>query len=53
MHLDSHTDYSSGKTALLFYASKQKNLQAGERALQMQGNITVVTLNNKSKIPPT
>lgn len=53
MHLDSHTDYSSGKTALLCHASKQKNLKAGERALQMQGNITVVTFNNKSKIPTT
>lgn len=53
MHLDSHTDYSSGKTALLFHASKQKNLKAGERALQIQGSITAVTLNNKSKIPTT
>lgn len=49
----SHTDYASGKIALLFHASKQKNLKAGEKALQMQGNIIVVTLNNKSKIPTT
>lgn len=53
MHLDSPPDYSSRKIAMLFHISKQKNLKAGERALQMQDNITVLTLNNKSKIPTT
>lgn len=29
---DSHTDYSSGKIAMLFHASEQKNVQAEESA---------------------
>lgn len=53
MHPDSHTDYSSGKIAMLFHASEQNNLKAGESTSDAGQYhwFKKIPLENKSKIP--